>query len=185
MLPGRGRAKGAKNERALSKVIVSYFAHLGITQECCYRTPGSGGHRFAKKTDGGDLVISPVFRKYFNFSVEAKDYASINWLLPMLEYREKSVLSQWWKQCVTASNAAKPYQPPLLVVKARGTPYIAFVRQIDIPSVPMLAEFAGLRPFTATKCVGEHVIMLPLDVFLRRCVMSVASNSKVTRVRQR
>lgn len=172
MKPGRGREKGARNERALSKFVTGYFAHVGITCADCYRTPSSGGHRFAKKTDGGDLVISPVFRKYFDFSVEAKDYAKINWLLLLLEHRPLSELSKWWKQCCAASEAAKPYQPPLLVIKARGTPYIAFVRRKNIPSVGLANVFRGLRPFTVTKCVGEEVIAMPLSSFLERCVLA-------------
>ena len=74
MKPGGGRLKGASFERAVAKVIVKALSKFGITKADCYRTPLSGGHRYAKKEDPGDLVISRRLRQYFSHTVECKDY---------------------------------------------------------------------------------------------------------------
>ena len=118
MKPGAGRNKGNAFEREIAKTVVEAFKDYGIRKRHIYRTPGSGGHRYARDKDPGDLVIHKKLRKLFNFSVECKSYREINLFdlfLPFKKHKKSSKFKQWLKQC--CSSAERTRQPPLLVFK--------------------------------------------------------------------
>lgn len=118
MRPGGGRAKGNGFEREVARDIVATFRNQGITKEDCYRTPMSGGHRFARREDPGDLVVSPKLRELFPYVVECKrDRRFQLWHLLALE-------RTWQKSWIEASfldqtlrEAEGTNRPPLLVVR--------------------------------------------------------------------
>lgn len=117
MKKGGGRAKGAAFERHVSKVLIAAFEAYGVTAEDCYRTPQSGGHRFARKEDPGDLVISKRLQKLFPFCVECKFYKKLQWNALLTKQKDKSHWTDWWDQAVTASNrqpVAHRYEPMLV-----------------------------------------------------------------------
>jgi hypothetical protein len=139
MKAGGGRNKGNGFERVVAGLIVSTFERYGITKDDCYRTPGSGGHRFASKVDPGDLVISPKLRKYFNFSVECKFYKNLDWHRLMSTDKNKGHFSEWWEQCVQSSEAAKGKPTPLLIFKKNaGQIYCMYPTSFAINTLPNL-----------------------------------------------
>lgn len=125
--PGAGRPKGNSFENAVANMVVKHFRKFGITKEDCYRTPGSGGHRYAKKQDPGDLVISDSLEEMFPFVVECKSYKEINlyaFLYPTKRWLTTWHYKAWLKQCCAAADAFSK-RHPLLVFKGNGTPYFA------------------------------------------------------------
>lgn len=133
MKPGMGRLKGSIFERKVAGMVVATFKDYGITSKDCYRTPLSGGHQYASKTDPGDLVISPKLRKLFNFHVECKSYASIrldSFLYPVKAWKKSWKCSKWLAQIDAAKVGTLT---PLLVFKENhGEILAAFpVRECD------------------------------------------------------
>ena len=107
-------------ERLVAKMIVETFKDYGITNKDAYRTPMSGGHRYASKTDAGDIVISPRLRKLFPFSVECKCYATVNlaqFLFPVKLWKKSWKCSRWLAQVKAASEKQEEWLIPLLVFK--------------------------------------------------------------------
>ena len=118
MKAGGGRNKGNTFERAVAKTIVMAFSRFGITNKDCYRTPSSGGHKYAKNEDPGDLVISRKLRMVgFNFHVECKHWKKIE-LWPLLSSQFDRKFEMWLKQLLSASK--KTGQRPMLVFKGNG-----------------------------------------------------------------
>ena len=118
MRKGGGRAKGNGFENKIAKMIVKEFHDFGIRRKHCYRTPGSGGHRQARNTDPGDLVIHRKLRKLFPYCVECKFYKSIDLWNLFLSFRyhvKSSKFKTWLKQVCTA--AKRTHQIPLLIFK--------------------------------------------------------------------
>ena len=171
MKAGNGRLKGNGFERVVAGLIVSTFEQYGITKLDCYRTPGSGGHRFASKVDPGDLVISRKLRKYFNFSVECKFYKSLDWHRLMSTDKNKGHFSEWWGQCVQSAEAAKGKPTPLLIFKKNaGQIYCMYpvvmeehiASKIPFPNIHTKVNGCGVRvvllaKFLATKLGGASV----------------------------
>ena len=160
MKAGGGRLKGNAFERTVAKMIVAAFEDAGITLDDCYRTPGSGGHPKASKTDPADLVISRKLRKYFNFSVECKFYKDLDWHRLMTTYKNKGHFSVWWDQCVRSATAAKGNSVPLLVFrKNRGETYCMYpvsmedhiVSRIPFPNIRTRVNGQGVRIVLFTK----------------------------------
>jgi hypothetical protein len=124
MKPGMGRLKGNAFERQAAALIVCAFKDFGITKKDVYRTPGSGGHRYASKTDPGDLVISPKLRKLFPFSTECKSYARVRlaqFLYPVRLWKKSWKCQKWLLQLRQATEKqsadAGEWLIPLLVFK--------------------------------------------------------------------
>lgn len=122
MKPGGGRAKGNNFERHVARLIVQAFREFGIKKIDCYRTPLSGGHLFASRKDPGDLVISPLLRKYFPYSVECKNDKRLDlerFFIPFKQHKKSWPEHQWLDQVLRAT-AGTDLQP-LLVFKGMRT----------------------------------------------------------------
>lgn len=157
MKAGGGRNKGSAFERKVAKLIIATFANKGITKQDCYRTPGSGGHRFASKTDPGDLVLSPKLRKLFDYCVECKSYKTVPWGR-LLSSGNNGIFDDWWKQTCKAAKTTKA--PPLLVFKHNGSEPYVMVRLIDIKS------FVLRRPYIRLRIAKDKVHVSTLRWFL-------------------
>ncbi|MDE2099978.1 MAG: hypothetical protein KGL39_22180 [Patescibacteria group bacterium] len=105
MKKGGGREKGSRFEREVAKIVVRAFADKGITQKDCYRTPLSGGHRFAAQSDPGDLVISERLRRFFPYAVECKSYKKLDWPKLISNAKQKGHWDKWWRQATKAADA--------------------------------------------------------------------------------
>lgn len=154
------RLKGNAYERRIAKIIVVAFAPFGITRKDCYRTPSSGGHRFAKKEDPGDLVMSPALRLLFNYSVECKHYRSLDWVKLFSDSSKKGHWSAWWAQANEATNNQS--KPALVFSANRGAPSI-MVRVSDILAFTALKH---MRPSLRTTVNGDSVTVVALSKFL-------------------
>lgn len=153
MKPGMGRVKGASFERKIAGMIVKAFASRGITKKDCYRTPSSGGHRYAKETDPGDLVLSPELTKLFPFSIECKHYRKLDWH-KLLTPGAKGHWDNWWKQCLKATPTGRY---PMVVFQAnRSIPFVMFNRDDGV--VLGWGEPRGL--FLQTAICGVRVIVV-------------------------
>src|ERR1700733_13147777 len=110
-----GRRKGSAFERKVAGLIVEAFSGYGITAKDCYRTPLSGGHIHANKTDPGDLVLSARLRAFFCYSTECKSYKKLDWH-KLLSSPVSGEWVNWWQQaCRAAGNVSGWHTPPLLV----------------------------------------------------------------------
>lgn len=146
MKPGGGRNKGSAFERKVAKMVIAAFEDFGITSEDCYRTPSSGGHRFAKKQDPGDLVTSKRLRRLFPFSVECKSYKTLDWA--GLMNNSSRQFKEWWDQaCAASTKDCKP----LLVFRQNRSQAFAMVKFADVnffqwPQSPMMRTKIGSTP---------------------------------------
>lgn len=138
MKPGRGRNKGNKFERDVSKIVVRAFKQFGITQVDCYRTPSSGGHRYAKHEDPGDLVISRRLRKMFPWHVECKNDKRVDlqhFYMPFSKHKKTWVEQKWLKQAEDAAalKGKGSLGRPMLVFKTNGFDQILCAVREDSP----------------------------------------------------
>lgn len=118
MRSGGGRAKGNGFERDVAALILQH-AGKKFTKADCYRTPLSGGHRFAREKDPGDLMMSPALDKRFPFTVECKRYKEIRYehfisSKPMSSWQEFA----WLQQAIDAT--AKKHSTLLVMQSNRG-----------------------------------------------------------------
>lgn len=121
MKKGGGRAKGNGYENKTAKKVVAAFAAFGIRRKDCYRTPLSGGHKFASQKDPGDLIISKRLEKMFPFSVECKFYKKVKlWALwtPIEDQKKAWKFRIWLRQARKAAGK----KIPLLVFKENNGP---------------------------------------------------------------
>lgn len=159
MKPGGGRIKGSTFERKIADMVVRAFAQHGITRSDCYRTPSSGGHRFAKQSDPGDLVLSPALRSMFAFSVECKKYKKLDWHLLLSDSIKKGHWDSWWVQAEKASIGAKP----MVVFSANRSQPFAMATIAAITAVVALKE---LHPYLRTVVCGKRVVVVQLASLL-------------------
>jgi hypothetical protein len=161
MKAGGGRNKGNGFEREVARMIIKTFATKQIDKDDCYRTPGSGGHLRASRTDPGDLVISRTLRRYFNFSVECKFYRTLDWHRLMSTDKHKGLFSDWWAQCTRSAAKAKGKPYPLLVFrKNNGQAYCMYPLAFD--------EAARIFPYLHTRVNGQRVRVVLFKQFLGR-----------------
>lgn len=158
MKPGMGRLKGSNFERKVAGMVVQAFAQHGITKADCYRTPSSGGHRFAKQQDPGDLVLSPVLKNMFNFSVECKKYRKLDWHL-LFSSVNKGHWDSWWTQSVKASNGSQP----MVVFSANRSQAFAMAEVTHITAVVALK---ALGPRLTTRMGGKRVAVVQFSRLL-------------------
>lgn len=161
MRKGGGRAKGSSFERKVAKMVVATFKDFGIKNIDCYRTPMSGGHRYARGKDPGDLVISKKLLKYFPFSVECKFWKKI--YFPALWYSQEKWLKAWklgdWLKQTCA--ACTKDRHPLLVFRANGTPEFAVLPRL----MPLTV---GLKPRLMIEYEGEEWCVVLFSTLLRK-----------------
>jgi hypothetical protein len=160
MKKGGGRQKGSKFERDCAKAIIDTFACKGITAEDCYRTPGSGGHRFAKKTDPGDLVCSRRLAKLWPYAVECKFYAKVELRWLMQSNVKEGLFSSWWAQAVAATP--KDRRALLVFRQNRDEPYAMFAYPKDAVGMD-----PPIRPFILTRVNGQQVYVVRFKSLLR------------------
>lgn len=172
MRPGGGRSKGNAFERLVAKMVVAAFSGLGITRKDCYRTPSSGGHKFARKTDPGDLVLSTDLSMMLPFHFECKHIkkASVASFFGKFyhksgrEVRRKKELV-WLDQVVKES---KPGFRPLVVFKAEGVVYCTSQHR-NIP----VSKYTEMQYVYA----GETWKLMRFDQFLQLWVNDVVGPS--------
>jgi hypothetical protein len=149
MKPGNGRQKGNSFERDVAKTIVRIFQKAGynITDEDVYRTPSSGGHRYAKKEDPGDLVISPRLLKLFPCSVECKDQKALElyrFFIPFSLHKSSWPEHQFLAQTVAAAKLKKGLVP-MLVFKKHSKVFCAFPSPIMLFPPALDFQYEGER----------------------------------------
>lgn len=172
MRKGGGRNKGSAFEREVAAAIIDTFACVGVCKEDCYRTPGSGGHRFAKKEDPGDLVISGRLRKHWPFAVECKHYAKISLDLLMVPHIKQGMLYNWWVQ---ARASAGKHVPLLVFRQNRQQAYAMFPMDMRTDLFEHDSRFQlRFRPAMSTKVAGDLVYVVRFKSLLRHYKRSVA-----------
>lgn len=163
MRAGGGRQKGSSFERQVAKLVVEAFRPFGIKREDCYRTPMSGGHRFARKEDPGDLVISPKLARLFPFVVECKRNERMelfHFLIPDADHLKAWVEHQWLDQADDQSTVTN--REPLLVFRTNRTPVLcAYQPSIKLPRLMYALEF---------RYKGEQWKVTLFDTFLKGVV---------------
>jgi hypothetical protein len=165
-MPINSRVKGSTFERLIAKDIIAAFAAHGITNKDCYRTPLSGGHFAARKSDGGDLVTSPTLRAWFPYSLEAKHHRAIDLNPLMVEAAiKRGQIPVWWAQCRKAASETK--QHPLLVFHGNGRETYAMAVLNATPAAKITATSA---PYIVTEIAQTRVIIMRWKRFLGRVV---------------
>ena len=155
MKKGGGRNKGSAFERKVAHMVIRHFC---VSPKDCYRTPLSGGHFAASKTDPGDLVLSPKLVKKFPVSVECKSYRTLDWPKLLFPEINQGHWGKWWKQCVKASSGTRH---PVLVFQQNRSNIFCLYRQRDF-------EFSWCRPVLLTTLDKERVNVELFSTFLQR-----------------
>ena len=172
MKKGGGRLKGNAFEREVAKLIVATFEDHGITNEHCYRTPGSGGHRYAKKKDPGDILLDGKLKKLFPFTIECKSYKRLNWRELFAPLQKGSQFKKWWEQCCMA--AALNGGEPLLIFKENRSQAFAMVRQVMVDQYSMNGSWDPNG--TKLSYLKTHLRVMPLSSLLKH--MAIINNKK-------
>ena len=160
MKKGGGRNKGNAFERHVASLILKAAVKTDKTlrKRHCYRTPGSGGHRYDKNKYPGDLVIRARLLKIFPFVVECKNYRKIEHQNFHSPQSEKWKEIQWLKQVLRESKHHKR-RIPLLVFKANNRPiWCAF------PTNKLGGEHNGVATYFIFK--EKEWQMMPFEDFL-------------------
>lgn len=134
---GGGRAKGAAFERKVAKLLLQTFrkAGLDVSAEDAFRTPLSGGHKYASKTDPGDIQLSTKILEWFPMVVECKHWRQLQ-VERFLQKPKKSWKEFQWLDQVSVS-ALQTGRSPLLVMKSNnGVILCAHTAEISLPSFP-------------------------------------------------
>jgi len=143
MKPGGGRGKGNAFERKVAQTICKT---LGREKSECYRTPSSGGHRYAKKSDPGDLVMSADLRRILPFHIECKHYRKVElWHLLPRTRKRSWVFFRWIQQAIDATPSGSGLSP-MVVFKGNG-------------KMPILCAF----PYLANQFPPEGHISVTID----------------------
>lgn len=117
----KSKRKGNAFELLATKLILA-AAGEGYSKEDCYRTPASGGHRFA---GANDHVISDRLREVFPFGVECKNEKTFR---VQHFFDLTAQLTGWHEQVLAAVARGGKLLKPLLVLKQeRGNIYVAML----------------------------------------------------------
>jgi hypothetical protein len=175
--PGGGRQKGAMFERHIAKRIVDAFTEFGVTKVDCYRTPSSGGHRYAKEADPGDLVISERLRGVFPFHVECKHHRDVDlWTLLVSPPKKSWKFFHWLRQAIEATTSDNLH--PMVVFKANSMPILCAI-PATINTIPLIGSFSFIHVHTPVEVPpyrGWRVFTL--DLFLQLWVSSQRQKQK-------
>ncbi len=165
----RSGAKGHAFENKVAKQIV---AELGddfeVTRQDCYRTPLSGGHRFARGKDPGDIVISPRFRILFPFLVECKHDKrfDVHHLFHPAERRKSTWMEDHFINQAVQQVDPSSYNVPLVIVRGNlGDTFVFYPSPWKGWSWPEEFEYITALRFQ-TKKHGLWVCIL-LEDFLK------------------
>src|ERR1017187_7150756 len=110
-MPGiNRRKKGARGEKLACKVFSEWV-------KCPFhRVPASGGLHWRTANTCGDIVAGDDLVR-FNFSVEVKNYADLNFGHLLMPHVDCDIL-KFWKQCKT--DAVRGKKIPLLMMRYDG-----------------------------------------------------------------
>lgn len=185
MRNGGGRSKGAGFENEIAKAIRAIAVDYGFGDDCCYRTPLSGGHRFAKKTDPGDLVMSPELQKFFPFHIECKkqEIFTLMHFITTKETRQSSWSEfAWLDQAVSAVNAAVPRRPPMVVMTKNRFPIYAAVPVKDWHSWNLSFNTQHENQLPLPNVLFHHAkvrwVLMPFDYVLTRIRKAIVAGAK-------
>ena len=142
------REKGKGFERAVSSMVVRQFESYGISKIDCYRTPNSGGHPYASKTDPADIQMSAKLQTLFPFSIECKSGYKTDFNLRHFFNKEiKGIELAFLKQTVRSTEKAVGIaKTPMLVIKEDNFPPLVAVpescsRYWDLLQVPVMTFY--------------------------------------------
>ena len=166
-----GRTKGSGFERHVAGLIIDAFKEYGIQKEDCYRTPLSGGHRFAAKSDPGDLLMTPKLQALFPFVVECKFYKKLNWVDLMNPVGLKSQFGTWWAQATKAAHELS--KPPLLVFKGNRTDVYCMGLSVQIKKYPVKIPILSTRT-----AAGLYLRVCKFDSLLKGVVYECRNGLK-------
>jgi len=109
------KAKGSRNERDICKLFKDWTGYDFA------RVPSSGGLRWKRVSDTtGDITCTDQkHNRYFNFSIEAKNYKEINFEHLISPVKNCKIL-EFWAQAETDAERAKKL--PLLFMRYNGLP---------------------------------------------------------------
>lgn len=140
----RGREKGFEYEREVAKKLSRWLTD-GATQDCIWRTPGSGARSHvlqgsAAAQTAGDLMLLdpsyPVARDFCEtFVVELKRRRILDWGLWL--YQDQGEFPAWWSKL--CKEADRVQRCPMLIARADRKPAVCMVPSIiaeeQLPSI--------------------------------------------------
>lgn len=131
----QGREKGFEYEREVAKKLSRWLTN-GATQDCIWRTPGSGARSHvlqgsAAAQTSGDLMLLdpsyPVARDFCDtFVVELKRRRILDWGLWL--HQDQGEFPEWWSKL--CKEAARVQRCPMLIARADRKPAVCMVPSI-------------------------------------------------------
>jgi hypothetical protein len=158
----RSKVKGNKFELKVAKDIVEAAGSL-FGKKDCYRTPQSGGHKFAGESD---LIVSPSLQAIFPFCVECKHHKDVR----TSHFFHQTEKMRGFHEQVLGAAARDPFnRNPLLVIRGGDNESYA-----SLPVEAARAWMNGLQfdgcdlvPVLHYESVGFRWIAMPWDQFLK------------------
>jgi len=106
------RRKGKRGEKIAREVLTNWtgLEFAGV--------PASGGLRWKKAENiSGDLICTDALHR-FDFSIEVKNYADINFEHLLMPGIKSDIMDEFWPQCI--SDAERGKKIPLLMMRYNG-----------------------------------------------------------------
>jgi hypothetical protein len=130
------RSKGARNERAIAKVLEKW------TGKKFAKTPASGGLQWKTSMTKGDVVCTTEGH-YFPFCIEGKFYAKIDFAQLLTPGLLNIDIIDWWIQC--RRDSRKCNKVPMLLMRYNGLPKDFWFMVLELSFVIKLQMgFGGL-----------------------------------------
>ena len=141
------RAKGARQERRIAKILGEYWGCKGT------RVPLSGG--WAKDRATGDVILDDQWP----FSIEIKHYKTVDWLAVLSS--DKCDLASFLQQAV--NDAARMGKIPMLIARENAKKEFVF-----IPHESVRARWleTGVRNWAVYSLGGVQWMVFTLEAFL-------------------
>lgn len=155
----RSKEKGNTFERKVAADLLS-AAGPGFRRADCYRTPMSGGHKYAGQ---GDLVISESLQKILPFVVECKHQKAFR---TSHLFHQTEIVRQYHAQAI-AEMLVDPFgRAPLLVMRGKDNETYASVLIGTLFSRGYLLDGRDIFPILHYRCEDKHWVAMPWDTFL-------------------
>lgn len=176
------RVKGALFEREVAALVLKLLGPP-FTKKDCYRTPMSGGHRFASKSD---LTVSELLTSVFPFAIECKHQKTFT---PEILFSGTKLIEGWCEQAVRATK--KNYLFPMVIMKGNRTAvFVALSTGIPkgtrVGELPMGEfELSRREPYLTIRCCQRYWRIYRWDKFCKVAEQAIAQSRRYSETYRR
>jgi Holliday junction resolvase len=165
------KKKGSRNERGIANLFKAWTGYEFA------RTPGSGGLHWKRTSDTvGDITCSDAkHNRYFQFSVEAKNYKDINFEHLLLPVKNVKIL-EFWDQAM--GDALEANKVPLLFMRYNGMAKDSHFLVVKTDFYTIIKSELPKHDRIQSYCKGKPIVILLSDVLFSTDYKTIHSLAK-------